>query len=252
MHKGIISMQGALEKAKNKCDKDWVHLLCSAFSSQAKKDNLAEDLNKAFRSLCAPSRLATSFLLGNDLTKVIKDIWDRNATRETLVLANYRSRTFWSRDHPRGRGNKGHARPFSTAKPFQSKGKTDPSSRSRDCANNNIGTVSITPQDTSMFTLYNTPSIFMWKKWPLTGQKCVLDKWRSWRNYPCLKGIYHQCFLPRKEKWIHLLDFESKTVEQSCTIPLFQDGDNKYCHTDDVQRLLHFLCGVKKMPTAAE
>ena len=82
-HKGIIPMLRALEKAKDKRDKDCVQLLDdtfrllamgSAVTSQARKDNIAEDLNKAFRSLCVPIRPVTSLHSGDDLTKVIKDI----------------------------------------------------------------------------------------------------------------------------------------------------------------------------------
>ena len=96
-------MLRALEKAKDKRDKDCLQLLGDAFrllaigsavTSQTREDDIVGDLNKAFISLCAPSRPVTSLLFGDDLTKVIKDIRDRHAIGERIALANYRPRSF--------------------------------------------------------------------------------------------------------------------------------------------------------------
>ena len=162
----------------------------SAVTSQARKDNIAGDLNKAFRSLCALSRPVTSLLFGDDLTKVIKDIRDRHATGERLALANYRPRGFYGRGHPRGTGDRGQNRPFSTTKPLQTRGKSDSTSRSRSgarqqqgSANNNIEIVSRTPQDIPVLTFCNTPSNFYagkvatyWANWlSLTSDAAILN-----------------------------------------------------------------------------
>ena len=65
-HKGIIPMLKALEKSKDKQNKDCIQ--------QARKDNIAGDLKKACRPLCGPSRPVTSLLFGDVLIKVIKDM----------------------------------------------------------------------------------------------------------------------------------------------------------------------------------
>ena len=101
LHKGLTPMLQALEAAKKNKDKPTLQKLGDAFRmlamassliSQARKDNIAADLNRMYRPLCTPNRQVTSFLFGDDLQKDLRDIRERNSTGDKLSFYNPKSK----------------------------------------------------------------------------------------------------------------------------------------------------------------